>query len=80
MITRLVYRLRNLITLVFIFFARFMTQELYRKQCIHGRPQKLFQGVERRNFAYPFQIADDQCKWTFTKRFTLSASLVICAG
>jgi len=26
---------------------------------IHGRPQKFFQGWQRRNFAYPFQVADD---------------------
>ena len=28
---------------------------------IHGRPQKLFQGGQRRHFVYHFQIADDQC-------------------
>jgi len=37
----------------------FMTQELDRNQCNHGRPQKFFQGWQRRNFAYPFQVADD---------------------
>ena len=25
----------------------------------HGRPQKLFQGGQSRNFAYPFQVVDD---------------------
>jgi len=25
----------------------------------HGRPQKFFQGGQHRNFAYPFQAADD---------------------
>jgi len=36
---------------------RFMTQELDRNQCIHGRPYKLFHGGQRQNFAYPFQVA-----------------------
>jgi len=33
----------------------FMTQELYRKQCIHWRPQKFFQGGN----VNLFQVADD---------------------
>jgi len=37
----------------------FMTQELDRNHCIHGRPQKFFQGEQCRYFAYPFQVADD---------------------
>jgi len=56
---------------------RFMTQELDRNQCIHERPT--FSRQQRRNFAYPSQAAHDKCKWTFTKRFTLSTALV-CAG
>jgi len=36
-----------------------MTQELDRNQCIHGRPQKFFQGGQRRNFANPFQVVDN---------------------
>jgi len=36
-----------------------MTQELHRNQCIHEHTQNLFQGGQRRNFAYRFQIADD---------------------
>jgi len=28
---------------------------------IHGRPQKFFQGGQRRHFVYHFQIVDDQC-------------------
>ena len=39
-----------------------MTQELDRNQCIHGRPQNFFQGWQRRNFAYRFQVADDH-RW-----------------
>ena len=35
-----------------------MTQQVDRNQCIHGRTQNFFQGG-RRNFAYPFQVADD---------------------
>jgi len=38
---------------------RFMTQELDRNPCIHGCPQKFFQGGQLRNFAYSFQVADD---------------------
>jgi len=26
---------------------------------MHGRPQKFFQGGQSRQFAYPFQVADD---------------------
>ena len=52
---------------------RFITQELNRNQCIRGRPQKLFEsGGQRRNFAYPFQIADDAMQMDVHKRFTLS--------
>jgi len=36
-----------------------MTQELSRNQCNYGRSQKFFQRGQRRNFAYPFQVADD---------------------
>ena len=35
--------------------SRFMTQELDRNQCIHGRPQNFFKGEQ----PYPFQVADD---------------------
>jgi len=38
---------------------RFMTQELDRNQCMHGRPQKFFQERATSNIAYPFQVADD---------------------
>jgi len=37
----------------------FMTQELDRNQCTHGRTRNFFQGGQRRNFAYPFQVADN---------------------
>ena len=36
-----------------------MTQELDQNQCNHGRPQKCFQGSQRRHFAYPLQVAND---------------------
>ena len=37
----------------------FLPQELDQNQCIHGRPQKFFQGCgQRRNFAYPFQVTN----------------------
>ena len=49
-----IYRLRKLMTLTFIVWVaqnklnhtepRFMTHELDQYQCIHGRPQKIFQG------------------------------------
>ena len=28
----------------------------------HGCPQKFFQGGQSRNFAYPFQVVDDERK------------------
>jgi len=56
-----------------------MTQELDRNQCIHGRPQKLFQGGKRQNFAYPFQVADDAMQMDVHKTLYLSNPLV-CAG
>jgi len=37
----------------------FMTQELDRNQCIHGRPQKFFQEGQRQNLAYPLQAPGD---------------------
>jgi len=39
--------------------TRIMTRELDRNPCIHGRPQKFFPRGQRRNFAYPSQVADD---------------------
>ena len=85
----LVYRLMKLTNLALIVFewlkriepnvTTFCDPRIKSNQCIHGRPQKIFQWRQRRNFAYPFQVADDACTWTFTKRFTLSSSLV-CGG
>jgi len=34
----------------------------------HGRPQKFFQGGQRRYFAYRFQIADDAIEMDVHKR------------
>ena len=36
-----------------------MNQKFDRNQCTHERPQKCFQGGQRRNCSYPFQVADD---------------------
>jgi len=61
---------------------RFMTQEFDRDQCIHGRRQKFFQGggnVQILLRSILCRLLTIQCKWTFTKRFTLSTPLV-CAG
>ena len=39
----------------------------------HTRPPKFFQrGGGSRQFAYLFRLLTMQCKWTFTKRFSLS--------
>jgi len=42
----------------------------------HGRPQKFFQGGQRQNFAYQFQVSDDTMQMDVhkAKRFTLSTS------
>ena len=56
-----------------------MTQELCRNQCIHGRPQKLFQEGNAEILLILFRLLMMQCKWTFTERFTLSTPLV-CTG
>jgi len=37
---------------------RFMTHKLDRNQCIHGCPQIFFQERGTSNFAYHFQVAD----------------------
>ena len=67
----LVYSLRKLTTLAFIVFEWLKriqpdSTTLYdprirsKSQCIHGRPRKVFpRGGQRRNFACPFQVADD---------------------
>jgi len=55
---------------------RIMTQKLDRNPCIHGRPQKFFQRVNVENSLILHRLPTMQCKWTFTKRFTLSTPLV----
>ena len=55
---------------------RFITQELDRNQCKHERPQKFFQGEYVDILLILFRLLTMQCKWTFTKRFTLSTPLV----
>jgi len=55
---------------------RFITQELDRNQCKHERPQKFFQGEYVDILLILFRLLTMQCKWTFTKRFTLSTTLV----
>jgi len=50
---------------------RFMNQELDRNQCIHGSLQKFFLGVNVEILLILFRLLTMQCKWTFTKRFTL---------
>jgi len=55
---------------------RFITQELDRNQCKHERPQKFFQGEYVDILLIVFRLLTMQCKWTFTKRFTLSTPLV----
>jgi len=59
---------------------RSMTQELDQHQCIPWTSAEIFPGWgQGPNFAYPLQVADDAINWTFTKRFTLSTTLV-CTG
>jgi len=48
---------------------RFLTHELDQNQCIHGRTQEFFPGGKSRNL---FRLPTMSCKWTFTKRYTLS--------
>jgi len=55
-----------------------MTQELNRNRCIHGRPQKFFQGSQRRNFAYPFQVADDTMQMDVLKMFYPFYPISLC--
>jgi len=55
---------------------RFITEEVDRNQCIHGRPQKLFPGRNVEILLILFRLLTMQCKWTFTERFTLSTPLV----
>jgi len=43
---------------------------------IHGRPQKFFQGGQRRHFVYHFQIADDQCP----SKIILHWANICCSG
>jgi len=38
----------------------------------YGLPQKFLQGGQRRHFANRFRLLTLQCKWTFTKHFTVS--------
>jgi len=58
----------------------FMTQEFYQYQCIHGRQQKFLQGWGNVEILLIlFRLLTMQCKWMFTKRFTLSTPIV-CAG
>ena len=50
------------------------------KLASHGRPQKFFQGGGNIEILLIFYwLLTMQCKWTFTKRFTLSTPLV-CTG
>jgi len=55
-----------------------MTQELDRNQCMHGRPQKLFQGGERQNFAYPFQMDGDAMQMEVHKTLYPFYSISLC--
>ena len=57
-----------------------MAQDLDRNQRIHGRLQKYFQGGGNVVILLTlYRLLTMPCKWTFTKRFTLSTPLV-CAG
>jgi len=56
-----------------------MTQELDKKQCSHGHPQKFVPGGNVEILLICSRLLTMQCKWTFTKRFTHSTPLV-CAG
>jgi len=51
-----------------------MTQELYRNQCIYGRPHKIFpeEGCNVEILLIRFRLLTMEGKWTFTKRVTLS--------
>jgi len=52
---------------------RFMTQDLDPNQCIHGLPQKFFQGGgDVQILLILFRLLTMRCKRTFTKRFALS--------
>jgi len=59
---------------------RFMTQELDRNHCIHGCPQKSFHGGQLRNFAYPFQVADDAVHEDFYKTLYSFYPISLCCG
>jgi len=58
---------------------RFMTQELDRNQCIHGRLQKFFQRGNVEILLILLRLLKMWSKCTFTKCFILSTPLV-CAG
>jgi len=45
---------------------------------VYGRPQKLFQGGNVDILLILFRLLAMQCKWTFTKRFTLSTTQIKC--
>ena len=57
---------------------RFTTQVLDRNQCIHGRSQKFFPGRNVEILLNLHRLLTMQCKWQFTKRFTLSAPFGLC--
>jgi len=86
---RLVYRLRKLTTLAFIVFEWLKRIEpnsttLYdpriRSESVHTWAcTETFPGGTMSILLIFFWLLTMQCKWTFTKRFTLSTSLV-CAG
>jgi len=57
----------------------FMTPALDWNECIHGRPQKFFQRDRFEIVLILLRLLTIQCKWTCTKRITLSTPLV-CAG
>ena len=89
-ILRLVYRSRKLITLAFIVFEWPKRIEPNRTALYHPRIRsksvhpwtsaEIFPGWGNvRIFLILYRLLTMPCKWTFTKRFTLSTTLV-CAG
>jgi len=89
LITALVYtRLKKLTTLAFIVWSdlkelnqtapRSMIQELDRNQCIQGVCRNFFQRGQRRNFAYPFQVADDAIQMDVHKTLYLFHPISLC--
>ena len=60
--------------------AVFKPRRIRKVTSRHGRPQKIFhRGGNVENLLMLFRLLTMQCKWTFTKRFTLSIPLG-CAG